>query len=142
MYRSKLAGGHDCGLGSIGKSIDRRLESAKPCWVERIVVNSDQFRGCPGRRSAPSGLAADERLAYKWLSFVYAKVAYVYQTGLRSQTLYDTGDSPVTRTWYLAIPPKGIDKKASISGCAVLFHSGSLYKGEGACLRAGNLDYQ
>ena len=91
---------------------------------------------------APSGLAADERLAYKWLSFVYAKVAYVYQTGLRQQTLYDTADSPVTRTWYLAIPPKGIDKKASISGCAVLFHSGSLYKGEGACLRAGNLDYQ
>jgi len=35
--RSKLAGGHDCGLHSIGKSRDSRLESAQSCRVERIV---------------------------------------------------------------------------------------------------------
>jgi pimeloyl-ACP methyl ester carboxylesterase len=44
----------------------------------------------------PSGLSADERLAYERLSFVYAKgVGYAYQMGLRPQTLYGIADSPV-----------------------------------------------
>jgi pimeloyl-ACP methyl ester carboxylesterase len=46
--------------------------------------------------SAPSGLSADEKLAYQRLQFVYSKgVAYGYQMGLRPQTLYGIADSPV-----------------------------------------------
>jgi pimeloyl-ACP methyl ester carboxylesterase len=46
--------------------------------------------------SAPSGLSADEKLAYERLQFVYQKgIAYGYQMGLRPQTLYGIADSPV-----------------------------------------------
>ena len=45
---------------------------------------------------APSGLSADERIAYERLQFVYQKgIAYGYQMGLRPQTLYGIADSPV-----------------------------------------------
>src|SRR6266481_2192799 len=44
----------------------------------------------------PSGLSADETLAYERLKFVYSKgIAYGYQMGLRPQTLYGIADSPV-----------------------------------------------
>jgi pimeloyl-ACP methyl ester carboxylesterase len=44
----------------------------------------------------PSGLSADERVAYERLQFVYQKgIAYGYQMGLRPQTLYGIADSPV-----------------------------------------------
>jgi len=44
----------------------------------------------------PSGLSADEKLAYERVAFVYAKgIAYGYQMGLRPQTLYGIADSPV-----------------------------------------------
>jgi pimeloyl-ACP methyl ester carboxylesterase len=44
----------------------------------------------------PSGLSADEKLAYERLQFVYQKgIAYGYQMGLRPQTLYGIADSPV-----------------------------------------------
>jgi pimeloyl-ACP methyl ester carboxylesterase len=44
----------------------------------------------------PSGLSADEKLAYERLRFVYQKgIAYGYQMGLRPQTLYAIADSPV-----------------------------------------------
>ena len=50
----------------------------------------------------PSGLSADERLAYERLAFVYAKgVGYAYQMGLRPQTLYGIADSPVGLAAYL-----------------------------------------
>ncbi|HEY3587774.1 MAG TPA: epoxide hydrolase, partial [Myxococcaceae bacterium] len=50
------------------------------------------FSGAP----APSGLSADERLAYDRLQFVYQKgIAYGFQMGLRPQTLYGIADSPV-----------------------------------------------
>ena len=46
--------------------------------------------------SAPSGLSADEKVAYERLQFVYQKgIAYGYQMGLRPQTLYGIADSPV-----------------------------------------------
>jgi pimeloyl-ACP methyl ester carboxylesterase len=46
--------------------------------------------------AAPSGLSADEKLAYDRLQFVYQKgIAYGYQMGLRPQTLYGIADSPV-----------------------------------------------
>ncbi len=45
---------------------------------------------------APTGLSADERLAYERLAFVYAKgIGYSYQMGLRPQALYGIADSPV-----------------------------------------------
>ena len=56
--------------------------------------NIDQaaFSGAP----APSGLSADEKVAYERLQFVYQKgIAYGYQMGLRPQTLYGIADSPV-----------------------------------------------
>jgi pimeloyl-ACP methyl ester carboxylesterase len=45
---------------------------------------------------APSGLSADEKIAYEHLAFVYAKgIGYGYQMGLRPQALYGIADSPV-----------------------------------------------
>jgi pimeloyl-ACP methyl ester carboxylesterase len=45
---------------------------------------------------APSGLSADEKVAYERLQFVYQKgIGYGYQMGLRPQTLYGIADSPV-----------------------------------------------
>jgi pimeloyl-ACP methyl ester carboxylesterase len=50
----------------------------------------------------PSGLSADEKLAYERLVFVYSKGAgYAYQMGLRPQTLYALADSPVGLASYL-----------------------------------------
>jgi pimeloyl-ACP methyl ester carboxylesterase len=55
-------------------------------------INNAAFSGAP----APSGLSADEKLAYERLQFVYQKgIAYGYQMGLRPQTLYGIVDSPV-----------------------------------------------
>ena len=45
---------------------------------------------------APSGLSADEKVAYDRLQFVYQKgIAYGFQMGLRPQTLYGIADSPI-----------------------------------------------
>jgi pimeloyl-ACP methyl ester carboxylesterase len=55
-------------------------------------INSAAFSGAP----APSGLSADEKIAFERLQFVYQKgIAYGYQMGLRPQTLYGIADSPV-----------------------------------------------
>jgi pimeloyl-ACP methyl ester carboxylesterase len=55
-------------------------------------VDKAAFSGAP----APSGLSADEKLAYERLQFVYQKgIAYGFQMGLRPQTLYGIADSPV-----------------------------------------------
>jgi pimeloyl-ACP methyl ester carboxylesterase len=44
----------------------------------------------------PTGLSADESLAYERLTAVYAKgIGYGYQMGLRPQALYGIADSPV-----------------------------------------------
>ena len=46
--------------------------------------------------AAPSGLSADEKIAYECLQFEYQKgIAYGFQMGLRPQTLYGIADSPV-----------------------------------------------
>jgi pimeloyl-ACP methyl ester carboxylesterase len=58
-----------------------------PAEIDRAA-----FSGQP----APSGLSADEKLAYDRLQFVYQKgIAYGFQMGLRPQTLYGIADSPV-----------------------------------------------
>jgi len=55
-------------------------------------VDQLAFTGAP----APSGLSAEEKIAYERLQFVYQKgIAYGYQMGLRPQTLYGIADSPV-----------------------------------------------
>ena len=55
-------------------------------------IDQSAFSGAP----APSGLSADEKIAYERLQFVYQKgIAYGYQMGLRPQTLYGISDSPV-----------------------------------------------
>ena len=55
-------------------------------------IDHAAFSGAP----APSGLSADEKLAYERLQFVYQKgIAYGFQMGLRPQTLYGIADSPV-----------------------------------------------
>src|SRR5882724_10744708 len=55
-------------------------------------IDGAAFSGAP----APSGLSADEKVAYERLKFVYQKgIAYGFQMGLRPQTLYGIADSPV-----------------------------------------------
>jgi len=55
-------------------------------------IDQAAFSGKP----APSGLSADEKVAYDRLLFEYQKgIAYGYQMGLRPQTLYGIADSPV-----------------------------------------------
>ena len=55
-------------------------------------IDGAAFSGAP----APSGLSADEKLAYDRLQFVYQKgIAYGFQMGLRPQTLYGIADFPV-----------------------------------------------
>src|SRR6202030_3585843 len=55
-------------------------------------IDKAAFSGAP----APSGLSADEEVAYECLQLEYQKgIAYGYQMGLRPQTLYGIADSPV-----------------------------------------------
>jgi len=55
-------------------------------------VDKAAFSGAP----APSGLSADEKVAYEVLQHEYQKgIAYGFQMGLRPQTLYGIADSPV-----------------------------------------------
>ena len=55
-------------------------------------IDAAAFAGAP----APSGLSADEKIAYDRLQFVYQKgIAYGFQMGLRPQTLFGIADSPV-----------------------------------------------
>ena len=55
-------------------------------------IDQAAFSGKP----APSGLSADEKVAYERVQFVYQKgIAYGFQMGLRPQTLYGIADSPV-----------------------------------------------
>ena len=62
-------------------------------------VDQAALSGAP----APSGLSADEKVAYERLQFVYQKgIAYGFQMGLRPQTLYGIADSPVgLAAWFL-----------------------------------------
>jgi hypothetical protein len=55
-------------------------------------IEAAPFSGAP----TPSGLSADEKVAYERLQFVYQKgIAYGFQMGLRPQTLYGIADSRV-----------------------------------------------
>jgi len=55
-------------------------------------IDQAAFGGAP----TPSGLSADEKVAYERLRFVYQKgIGYGFQMGLRPQTMYGIADSPV-----------------------------------------------
>jgi len=55
-------------------------------------IDGAAFSGAP----APSGLSADEKVAYERLQFVYQKgIGYGFQLGLHPQTMYGIADSPV-----------------------------------------------
>jgi hypothetical protein len=57
-----------------------------------LDIDRAAFSGAP----TPSGLSADEKVAYERLRLVYQKgIAYGFQMGLRPQTLYGIADSPV-----------------------------------------------
>jgi pimeloyl-ACP methyl ester carboxylesterase len=61
-------------------------------------IDKAAFGGAP----APSGLSAEEKLAYERLSFVYSKgIGYGFQMGLRPQTMCALADSPVGLAAYL-----------------------------------------
>jgi len=60
------------------------------------VFSGDIDRAALTGAPTPSGLSADERLAYEQLALEYAKgIGYGYQMGLRPQALYGIADSPI-----------------------------------------------
>jgi pimeloyl-ACP methyl ester carboxylesterase len=60
------------------------------------VFSPDIDKAALSGAPAPSGLSADEGLAYEQLALEYAKgIGYGYQMGLRPQALYGVADSPV-----------------------------------------------
>ncbi len=60
------------------------------------IFSADIEKAALSGAPAPSGLSADEKLAYERLAFVYAKgIGYGYQMGLRPQAIYGIADSPV-----------------------------------------------
>jgi pimeloyl-ACP methyl ester carboxylesterase len=60
------------------------------------VFSPDVDKAALSGAPPPSGLAADERLAYQQLALEYAKgIGYGYQMGLRPQALYGVADSPI-----------------------------------------------
>src|SRR3954468_22847653 len=66
------------------------------------VIPPDIDKAAQSGAPAPSGLSADERIAYERLTFVYAKgIAYGYQLGLRPQSISAIADSPVGLAAYL-----------------------------------------
>jgi pimeloyl-ACP methyl ester carboxylesterase len=72
--------------------IHTNMPGAVPSDIDKAA-----FSGLP----APSGLSADEKVAYERLQFVYQKgIAYGFQMGLRPQTLYGIADSPVGLAGY------------------------------------------
>ena len=66
------------------------------------VIPPDIDKAAQSGAPTPSGLTADERVAYERLAFVYAKgIGYAYQLGLRPQSVCAIADSPVGLAAYL-----------------------------------------
>ena len=60
------------------------------------TVPPDVAKALQSGDPTPSGLSADERLAYEQLNYFYTKdIGYAIQMGTRPQTLYGLTDSPV-----------------------------------------------
>ena len=75
----------------------RRSSSSQPTRKQLIARSiGEESKAAQSGAPTPSGLSADEKLAFERLQFVYSKgIAYGYQMGLRPQTLYGIADSPV-----------------------------------------------
>ena len=72
----------------------RSCSASTPTWLVSFPadINNAAFSGAP----TPSGLSAEEKVAYERLRFVYQKgIGYGFQLGLRPQTMYGIADSPV-----------------------------------------------
>ncbi len=80
--------------------IHTNMPGAVPAEIDKAA-----FTGAP----TPSGLSADEKIAFERLQFVYRKgIGYAYQMGLRPQTLCALADSPVGLAAYqLDLEPRG-----------------------------------
>jgi pimeloyl-ACP methyl ester carboxylesterase len=96
-YRKFVAQGGDWGaiitdlMGAQGHPELLGIHSNMP-GVFSPDIDKSAVTGAP----APSGLAADEKLAYQQLALEYAKgIGYGFQMGLRPQALYGIADSPV-----------------------------------------------
>jgi pimeloyl-ACP methyl ester carboxylesterase len=60
------------------------------------IFSNDVVKAASSGAPAPSGLSADEKVAYEALQYEYQKgIAYGFQMGLRPQTLCGIADSPV-----------------------------------------------
>ena len=60
------------------------------------IFSADIEKAALSGAPVPSGLSADEKLAYEQLVLEYAKgIGYGYQMGLRPQAIYGIADSPV-----------------------------------------------
>jgi pimeloyl-ACP methyl ester carboxylesterase len=96
-YTEFVAQGGDWGaiitdlMGTLGHPELLGIHSNMP-GVFQPDIDKAALSGAP----APSGLSADEKVAYERLALVYAKgIGYGYQMGLRPQALYGIADSPV-----------------------------------------------
>jgi len=73
------------------------IHTNMPATVPPEIAEALKTGGPP-----PSGLSADEKLAYERLDVVYKKgIGFAIQMGLRPQTLYGIADSPVGLAAYL-----------------------------------------
>jgi pimeloyl-ACP methyl ester carboxylesterase len=80
--------------------IHTNMPGAVPAEIDKAA-----FNGAP----MPSGLSADEKVAFERLQFVYSKgIGYATQMRLRPQTLCALADSPVgLAAWQLDLEPRG-----------------------------------
>ena len=80
--------------------IHTNMPGAVPADIDKAA-----FTGAP----MPSGLSAEEKVAFERLQFVYSKgIAYATQMRLRPQTLSALADSPVgLAAWQLDLEPRG-----------------------------------
>src|SRR5205809_4720743 len=80
--------------------IHTNMPGAVPAEIDKAAFTSAPM---------PSGLAADEKITFERLQFVYSKgIGYAYQMGLRPQTLCALADSPVgLAAFQLDLEPRG-----------------------------------